>query len=273
MTKTSHKTLEEPLINETIQIMNRHASVRRYKPDPLPEELVLRVVAAGQRASTSSNLQSYSVVAVTDPARRDRLATLCADQDFIRQAPVFLAWCADNSRLERLSRRRGYQQNTEYLETFLVAAVDAALAMQNAALAAESLGLGMCYVGSIRNHPDEVIEVLGLPPLVFPVCGMALGWPDIDPLIRPRLPLEAVLHWECYEPREEEELLSQYDRAMIATGIYKGRQVPVPGGERQPGIEGQVEDYGWQEHSARRVSRAYRTGLSESIRGQGYQLK
>jgi FMN reductase (NADPH) len=250
----------------TIEQIHRHWSVRAYKPDPVPAELIETVVAAGQRASTSSNLQAYSVVAVTDPATLERLAHLCGDQKQVRQAPVFLAWCADLSRLERICRARGYEQQASHVESFLVAAVDAALAMQTAALAAESLGLGICYIGAIRNQPADVIELLGLPRLVFPISGMTLGWPAVEPFLRPRLPLEAVLHWERYDTTAEPEALAAYDRAMVETGIYEGRQVPVPG--REDGME----DYGWQEHSARRVSQAVRTYLREVLRGQGFGL-
>jgi FMN reductase (NADPH) len=125
----------------------------------------------------------------------------------------------------------------------------------------------MCYIGAIRNHPAEVIELLGLPQLVFPISGMTLGWPAVEPFIRPRLPLRAVLHWETYGMEGEEEALAEYDRAMIDTGIYRGRQVPVPGSE------GDMENYGWQEHSARRVSKPMRTGLNRVLRKQGFALK
>jgi FMN reductase (NADPH) len=153
------------------------------------------------------------------------------------------------------------------VENFLVAAVDVAIAEQNAALAAESLGLGICYIGGIRNRSEQVIELLGLPRLVFPIAGMTVGWPAAEPSIRPRLPLEAVLHWEQYNPNGEAEAVEAYDRAMIATGTYKGRQVPVPG------CEGEVEAYGWQEHSARRVSMPARTGLRQALERQGFELK
>ncbi|MGD8625011.1 MAG: NADPH-dependent oxidoreductase [Anaerolineae bacterium] len=263
----------------TIEQIYGHYSVRSYTPDPVPAHLVEAVVAAGQRASTSSNLQTYSAVAVADPERRRRLAELCGDQDQIRQAPVFVAWCADLSRLDRVCRRRGYQQVTEYVEDFLVAAVDAALAMQNAALAAESLGLGICYIGAIRNHPQDVIDLLEMPRLVFPISGMTLGWPVAEPFIRPRLPLEAILHWETYDPAGEERALADYDRAMIETGIYRGRKVPVPASTAQgksaaPGIGAgtEVEEYGWQEHSARRAARAQRTHLRQSLAQQGFDL-
>ena len=251
----------------TIEQIYRHASVRDYKPDPVPAELVEAIVAAGQRASTSSNLQTYSVVAVTDAAKRARLSELCDGQNQVAQAPVFLAWCGDLSRLERISQRRGYRQVTAYVENWLVAAVDAALAMQTATLAAESLGLGMCYIGAIRNEPDKVIELLGLPRFVFPIAGMTLGWPAVEPAIRPRLPLGAVLHWEAYDPSDEPEALEDYDRAMIETGIYQGRQVPVPG------QDGEVEEYGWQEHSARRAKTPARTGLRKSLERQGFELR
>jgi len=148
-----------------------------------------------------------------------------------------------------------------------IADVTAALAMQNAALAAESLGLGMCYIGAIRNHPAEVIELLQLPRLVFPISGMTLGWPAVRPFVKPRLPLEAVLHWERYDTAGEAEALASYDRTMVATGIYHGRQVPVPG------CEGEMEDYGWMEHTARRVSQPVRVQLRRVLVAQGFALE
>ena len=250
----------------TIEQILRHASVRQYKPAPVSAEMVKTIVAAGQRSSTSSNLQTYSVVAITDEEKKARIAELCGNQRHILQAPVFMAWCADLSRLDRVCDMRGYEQVTSYVESFLVAAADAAIAMQTAALAAESMGLGMCYIGAIRNQPQEVIALLRLPRLVFPISGMTLGWPAVEPLIRPRLPLEAVLHWESYDSSQEIDALEAYDRAMIETGIYRGRQVAVPDGD------GEEEDYGWLEHSARRASSAVRTDLRQVLRQQGFEL-
>ena len=251
----------------TIEQIYRHASVRTYKTDPVPTAMVEAIVMAGQRASTSSNLQMTSVVAVTDADTREALARLCGNQAHIAQAPVFLAWCADLSRLDRICEARNYTHVADYVENFLLSAVDTALVMQNAALAAESLGLGMCYIGAIRNRSQEVIDLLHLPRLVFPLVGMTLGWPAAAPLLRPRLPLSAVLHWERYNASDEDDALRDYDRAMVATGIYDGRQVPVPG---QPD---QAEDYGWQEHSARRVSQPHRTELRAVLEQQGFALR
>jgi FMN reductase (NADPH) len=247
-----------------LDLLHSHRSHRAYRPDPLPRELVEAIVVAGQRASTSSNLQVYCAVAVTNEMARHELAHLCGDQDHIRQAPVFLAWCADLSKLDRACELRGLPHSHETMESFLVSAVDVALVMQNAAVAAEAMGLGMCYIGGLRNNPRDVIRLLHLPRLTFPICGMTLGWPASEPMLRPRLPLGAVLHWETHDRADEDALLHEYDRTMAATGIYDQRQVPVPG---RPG---EVEDYGWLEHSARRVTRPSRAGLEAVLREQGF---
>ena len=251
----------------TIELMYDHWSLRDYRDEAVPDDVIETIVAAGQRASTSSNLQTYSVVAIRDPDRKERLAELCGGQRQVYQAPVFLAWCADLARLGRVCQMRGYEHASGYVEDFLLGVMDAALAMQNAALAAESLGLGICYIGAIRNNPRQVIELLGLPRLVFPVSGMTVGWPAAEPFIRPRLPLEAVLHWEWYDTAAEAEALEAYDQAMIETGIYQGRQVRVPGAQEE------MEAYGWLEHSARRASRPVRTHLREILNSQGFALK
>ena len=250
----------------TIELIRRHGSARHYKPDPVPTEMIETIITAAQRSSTSSNLQMTSVVVVADAAKRARLAKLCGNQGHIAQAPIFLAWCADLNRLDRACELRGYKQVAEYVENFVLATVDTAIASQTGALAAESLGLGICYIGSIRNDPTEIIELLALPRLVFPITGMTVGWPDRPPRLRPRLTTRAVLHWETYNC-DQDEALREYDQAMIATGIYEGRQVPVPG------KAGEMEDYGWLEHSARRVSQPTRTFLRQVLGEQGFELK
>lgn len=252
--------------NPILDLIHAHGSVRRYKPDPVPASVVETIVAAAQRASTSSNMQTWSVVAVTAKETRSQLAELCGGQKHVAQAPVFLAWCADRYRIEELNRMRGYRHNAEYLENFLVAAVDAALAAQNAALAAESLGLGICYIGGIRNDSASVIDLLGLPKYLFPITGMTLGYPENPAPIRPRLPQDAVLHWERYNPNQD-DALHTYDRTMIETGVYKGRQVQVP--EK----EGEMEEYGWLEHTARRTSQPKRTEMLSVVKAQGFGMK
>jgi FMN reductase (NADPH) len=253
--------------NAVIDQLNQHASVRSYKPDPIPREWIEAIVAAGQRAATSSNLQMYAAIAVTDSTIRKELAHWCGDQKHIEEAPVFIAWCADLSKLDRACALRDLPHVSEYVENFVLATVDVALVMQNAAVAAESLGLGICYIGGIRNNPREVIRLLDMPRHMFPVAGMTFGFPARVGRQRPRLPLRAVLHWEKYSPDGVDEALHEYDRAMAATGIYDHRQAPVSG---RPG---EMEEYGWLEHSARRVSQPSRTHLREVLREQGFELR
>ena len=250
----------------TLDLIHAHGSVRRYKPDPLPASLVETIVAAGQRASTSSNKQTYSIIATADEEKRLALMEIAGGQIQVQQAPLFLTFCADRTRLDKVCELRGYKQDFSTLESFLIAAVDAALVAQNIALAAESLGLGICYIGAIRNNTAAVIELLKLPKGVFPITGMTIGYPLHPPRIRPRLPQEAILHWESYNPNQDEALLA-YDKKMIETGIYKNRQVPIAG------KEGEMEAYGWMEHTARRVSAPSRQNLRAEVEKQGFELK
>lgn len=258
--------------NPVLAAIHAHASVRHYLPTPVEDERIEICVDAAIRAATSSNLQMWSVVVVRNTDARARFATIAGDQQHIREAPVFLVWCADRSLIERVSLARGYRQVTDHVEDFLVAAMDASIAMQNATLAAESLGLGTCYIGGLRNDTAAVIDILGLPPKVFPVCGMTLGYPAKEIQQKPRLPREAFLSRERYTPPDQ-ELIDRYDETMRAQGIYAGRQTRGvrPDGSAAPPLS--VGEYSWSEHSARRASRAVRTDLREVLRSQGFELR
>ncbi len=164
--------------NDVIAGLVHHRSVRNFAPASLPQGLVETLVAAAQSAASSSNLQTWSVVAVEDPARKARLSELAGSQAFIRQAPLFLVWLVDLSRNERVAAERQIKlEAIDYLETLFIGIIDAALAAQNAVVALESLGLGAVYVGAIRNKPEQVAAELGLPPRVMPVFGLAVGYP------------------------------------------------------------------------------------------------
>ena len=249
----------------TIELIHHHRSVRRYLPDPVPRETIERIVTAAQHGSTSSNLQMMSVVVVTNDAKRKQIAELCRRQ-FIAEAPVFLVWCADLKRLDRACELRGYTQITSYVENFLRAGLDATIASQTAALAAESLGLGICYIGAIRDNLKNVIDLLALPRLVFPIFGMTVGRPADEPRIKHRLPIAAVLHWETYN-QNQDEALRDYDRLMIETEFYRENQATLPSNGSN------VNDYGWLEHSARLVSQPRRTNLQQVLSDQGFDLK
>ena len=203
-----------------IETMLAHRSVRAYLPDAVPDEVLAMAVAAAQSAATSSNLQAWSLVAVRDPARKARLAEMAGGQAHIVEAPLFLVWLIDLNRLRSLAADREVPSEAlDYTEVFLLGAVDASLAAQNAAVALESLGLGTVYIGGMRNQPEAVAELLTLPPGVFALYGMAVGYPDpARPAdIKPRLPQAAVLFEETYDwGPAQVEAVKAYDEVLRA---------------------------------------------------------
>jgi FMN reductase (NADPH) len=201
-------------MNETIRQLMHHRSIRHFKERPVSRETLESVLRAAQMASTSSNMQAYSIIRVTDQGKKKRLSELAGHQVYVENCPCFLVWCAD---LYRLKTAAGLDRDKAYIgttENLVVSLVDVALAAQNAVVAAESLGLGAVYIGGIRNEIEEVSRLLQLPELVMPVFGMCLGYPDQDPAIRPRLPYEAVVHENGYEPERMDRYVGEYDETM-----------------------------------------------------------
>ena len=147
----------EHLWNETLTTLLSHRSVRAYLPDALPSQTLETLIAAAQAAATSSNLQTWSVVAIADPARKSTLAQLAGNQEHINQCPLFLVWLADLARLDYLAAQRELPAaGLDYLEMFVTAVIDASLAAQNATIAAESLGLGTVYIGASATSPNRL---------------------------------------------------------------------------------------------------------------------
>lgn len=203
--------------NETLDTLLAHRSVRAYLPDVVPPGTVELLVAAAQSAASSSNLQPWSVVAVEDPARKARLAALAGNQKQILQAPLLLLWIVDHQRLTRIGERIGTPADgLHFLESFLLGAVDTSLAAQNAVVALESIGLGSCYIGGIRNKPAEVAAELGLPPQSFALFGLTVGYPDpaAPAAVKPRLPQDAVLFREQYGVADSPSAIAVYDERL-----------------------------------------------------------
>ncbi|GAB2515667.1 nitroreductase family protein [Microbacterium petrolearium] len=236
-------------LNETMDVMLRHRSVRRYDTArALPEGAVESLVAAGQSAATSSNMQLVSVVAVRDPSRKARLARI-ATQPFVKEAPVVLCFVVDLSRATRVGERTGTDLwAIPRLTTFVTAAIDCGIFAQGVVVAAETLGLGTCYIGNLRNDSRAVARILELPPRAWVAFGLCLGY-EAPPYteVRPRLPPSVVLHHETYSIDGEEEKIARYDRFFSAHEDAQGRPVGT-----------------WtQRHRARLASREY---LGEAVR-------
>ncbi|MCL2423001.1 MAG: nitroreductase family protein [Micrococcales bacterium] len=200
-----------------LDVVLGHATVRDYLPEPLDDEVVTTLVAAAQSAASSSNMQLWSVVVVTDPARKARLAALAGDQKHVAAAPLVLVFVAD---LARARAAAGDLPATDLLDTTVVAVVDIGIAAQNAVLVAESLGLGACYIGAIRNDPQGVAAELGLPDGTFAVVGVTLGRPDPSRRshVKPRLPQQAVVHHETYDMDAQSPAVAVYESRVA--GFY-----------------------------------------------------
>lgn len=238
-------------MNEILKTMASHRSIRKYKKKPIPDDLLNEILTSARQAPTSSNLQAYSIIIIRDKAKKDTLAKLCGDQPWVSWCPVFLAICPDLLRLEKVAQRQGYEPNDRFIEMFIVATVDAALVAQNILTAAESCGLGGVMIGGIRNNPDKVSALLKLPDKVYALMGMCLGYPDQEPILKPRLQQEVIIHHETYDDRRLDEYLDAYEKIIRATGLYDGprRKVPSPAGK-----EVADDDYSWCEHTARRLA-------------------
>ena len=219
---------------DVLQQIHEHRSIRKYKPDPVPEEILLEILEAGIRTSSSGNMQSYSVIVTRDKDLRQKLYQAHMQQNMVLDAPVFLTFCADFHRMRRWLDLRHAPDNFDNYFSFMVAAIDAVLASQTTALAAESRGLGICYLGSTFASADQIGKILELPRNVIPVVGFSLGYPAEDPNLRDRLPLTGIMHDEVYHQYTDQEILD----------IYKDRE--IKGWERymkSPWLREQVEEH------------------------------
>ncbi|MEI7026955.1 oxygen-insensitive NADPH nitroreductase [Paenibacillus sp. y28] len=245
--------------NETLELLLRHRSIRKFTADPISKEQIEAIVGAAQMASTSSNVQAYSIIGVIDADLKRGLAALAGNQAYIEQCPLFLVWCADLHRLDAASRKHGVEPAMDFTENLLVSTVDTSLAAQNAAIAAESLGLGIVYIGGIRNHPAAVCELLKLPPLVYPVFGMCVGVPAQDPGSRPRLAPGAVYHENVYRSVEPEDaLLEEYDQRLRSYYLER------TGGKR---------DTTWTREMADKYSKPIRAHIRAFLAERGLGLR
>jgi nitroreductase len=206
-------TIELP---EAVELILRHRTVRQFTDQPVSDDHLTALIAAAQSAPSSSNQQAYSIIEVRDELRKERLRDVGRGSAFLTEAPVILLFVADWARHSQIAMWAGEPSVTQgYLESTLVGAIDAALAAQNLVTAASALGMGTCYLGSLRNEPDFMAEEFGLPDGAVILFGLALGWPDpTEPAgIKPRLPQKAVWHAERYRATELEDI-EAYSRAL-----------------------------------------------------------
>jgi len=195
-----------------LDVISNHRSIRKYKADPIPENVLNDIYESISKASNTGNMQIYSVVATTD---EDLRAQLCEkahfNQPMVKQAPLVLTFCADLNRFNKWCEQRKAEPGYDNFLTFYTASVDAIIAAQNACLAAEEHGLGICYLGTTNYNADAIIDILKLPKQVVPVTTVVVGYPDEAPELTDRLPLRSIIHKDTYQDFSEADIDQVYE--------------------------------------------------------------
>lgn len=244
-------------MNEIIETILAHRSIRKFKDKPLDDETVETLVQCAQAASTSSYQQVFTIIGVEDREKKEKLAELAGNQSYVADNGYFFVFCMDYNRHKIAADMNTIEihKTIQSTEAFIVGTVDAALAAQNLCIAAESLGLGIVYIGGIRNQLQEVSALLDCPDHVLPLFGVAVGYPDAEPGKKPRLPMAAVFHKNQYQNSEETEaLLDQYEKETAA--YYTERT----GGKRTEG---------WVTQITASMATPKRTYMKEFVRSKG----
>ena len=245
-------------MSSVIDLLKSHRSIRKFKDRAIDPDVLNDIFLAGQAAATSSFLQGSTIIRVQNKSTRESLARLAGNQPYVESAAEFMIFCADLKRAGNYCKEYGKPFEGDYTEHFIIATVDVALMAQSLVTAAESVGLGICYIGGIRNNPVDVSKLLELPIGVYPVFGLCLGYPDQDPEIKPRLPLSVILKDEVYNERGDQEKIREYDEKI--RDYYRTR---TGGGH---GIS-------WTEQVATLLSEKSRPHIKAFLEEQGFKFK
>ena len=182
-----------------METLMAHRSIRKYKSDSISDTILNEILQAGSRAATTGNMQVYSIIVTREQSMKDKLLPLHFGQKMITEAPVVLTFCADFNRFNKWCDLCNADPGYDNFLSFMTAAIDGLLAAQNVVIAAESHGLGTCYLGTTTYMAGKIIEVLSLPKGVVPITTVVLGYPDENPGLTDRLPMNAVVHYEKYQ--------------------------------------------------------------------------
>ena len=244
-------------MNEVIELLNNHRSIRSFTDKKLDQDTIETLVKAAQSASTSSYVQAYSIIGVTDETLKAQLREV-SGQSYVEDNGHLFVFVMDYNRHTLLSEENGTEVSFKDTEKLLVGAIDVALAAQNLAVAAESMGLGICYIGSLRNNVSRVIELLNLPNGVFPLFGMVVGEPNDEGSQKERLPFEAVYFENTYKSLEDNDVKSavdEYDQNV--SDYYK---------ERTDGARNEK----WSEQVTNMLSKKIRLDVHDFLKSQGF---
>jgi FMN reductase (NADPH) len=249
-------------MNDAITTILNHRSIRHFKDKQVSNEEIKTIVACAQAASTSSFIQAYSIIGIKDKVKKRKLAEIAGNQEYVAENGHLFVFCADLSRHELIGEVEGKDvlPSIESTEKFMVALIDAALAAQNAAIAAESMGLGICYIGGIRNNLVAVKELLKTPDRVIPLFGMTIGYPEKINDLKQRLPFEHIYHEEEYEQNRDVYLQQLQDYNQVISRYYEQRT----GGKRKDT---------WSEQMANMLEKQTRMYMKEFVQKNKMDLR
>ncbi len=195
---------------ETMQTLVEHRSIRKFKKKEIDENILNQILNAGCRASTTGNMQVYSIIITKDEKRKEELCKFHFGQAMVKEAPVVLTFCADFNRFNKWCKLRNAEPGYDNFLSFITASIDALIAAQNVAIAAESYGLGICYLGTTIYMADKIIDFLECPEGVVPITTIVIGYPDEKPELADRLPLNGIVHNEKYKDYDNETIEAIY---------------------------------------------------------------
>ena len=253
-------------VPDGVQALLNRRVIRKYKTNPISEQTMALLLSAAQSAPTKSNLQQYSIVIIRDPEVRNAVSELVPSMPWVRNAPVIAIFLGDVRRIRRLAEIRGHTYQNNNADTFMNAAVDAALAMQCFITAADYLGLGTCPISYVRNRIDDLAEILDLPDGVFPISGLCIGYPDDAGYVSMRLPQKVVVHQDLYNDDDLETDVKDYDDRNHE------RFALTPTKQRHTNKYGVLEKCTWSENVARQLSLPERAGFADYLKRKGINL-
>jgi FMN reductase [NAD(P)H] len=246
-------------MNNTIETIKNHRSIRRYLDKDISNEIIDEIVKAAQAMPNSINGQQTSVIVVRDKEKREKLAELVGNQIYVKKAPVFLIFVMDFYRTHLAGEKTGFKQIIqENIEGIGAGFLDSGIALGAAVIAAESFGLGTVPIGGIRKNPKEVIELLGLPKYTFPLVGLVVGYPEDESHKKPRVPFDTFRHNEKYDKKVVENSIDPYDEEMSTYLKSIGRY---------------EQEVNWSTTTSRIYQSVYYPNVNDVMEEQGFKTK
>ena len=255
---------DAPRNSDVLAEMANRRVIRRYTEQPVDPALLDTLCAVALSAPSKSDLQQADIVIVSDKGQREKLEALLPDNPWVKAAPVFLVFCGNNRRHRLLFDWRNRPFVNDYLDPFFNASVDAGIVLATFIAAADRVGLGTCPISAIRNHAQQVSDILSLPAHVFPVAALGAGWPSFAGVMTPRLGLDVTIHRDRYDESKLEQKIAAYDKRREAVQPYRT--------QRYTEKFGQSAEYGWSEDKARQYSVPERADFGAFVRRKGFRL-